>query len=142
MRRLPGVILVLSVLSCNADFGPSGRYEKWLKDGPKSYVMTVSRTCGNCPVEMMGPVRVSVRGSVVSRTYVSSSLPVPKGLDEIFPTVSELFYMIDLLKVDKRYRLSVQYDPDLEIPIAINIETFADGVDVEIGIYVTGFQTQ
>ena len=143
MRRAAGLILFLTVAACNAEFGPSGRYEKWLEDGPKSYVMTVRRTCGDCSEDMTGPVRVSVRGGVaVSRIYVSSGEAVPKGLDLFFPTVTDLFFMIDALKVDKRYKLDVEYDPELEIPVAIKIETFQNGADVEIGIYVTEFQTQ
>jgi hypothetical protein len=143
MRRLLGMVLFVSVASCNSDFGPSGRYEKWLKDGPKSYAMIISRTCTDCPAEMMGPVHVSVlERSGVVRTYVSSGERVPRGLELFFPTVNELFYMIDVMKVDKRYKLHVEYDPQLEIPIAIDIDSFANGVDAKVAIRVTEFHAQ
>jgi hypothetical protein len=49
---------------------------------------------------------------------------------------------IDVMKVDKRYKLHVEYDPQLEIPIAIDIDSFANGVDAKVGIRVTEFNAQ
>ena len=46
------------------------------------------------------------------------------------------------MKVDKRYKLHVEYDPQLEIPIAIDIDSFANGVDAKVGIRVTEFNAQ
>ena len=46
------------------------------------------------------------------------------------------------MKVDKRYKLHVEYDPQLEIPIAIDIDSFANGVDAKVAIRVTEFHAQ
>jgi hypothetical protein len=147
MRFLAGIILVLGLTACEGDFGPGEQLEqaqqKWMKNGPASYVVTVRRTCGECIPEMIGPVRVTVRdGTIASRIYVTSGESVPEGMAPLFPSVAELFLMVAELERQKVYKLGVEYDSELGIPIAISVDFHKDVVDDEMGIHVVEFQPQ
>src|SRR5215208_6749779 len=68
---------------------------RWAQAAPAAYQMTVSHGCF-CPVEVMRPVIVTVRdGQVESRRYAETGVEVDPRLATAFPTVDELFAVIE-----------------------------------------------
>ena len=144
MRSVISVILLLGVTACQETIGPDDQFReahrKWLEKGTKSYVMRIGRACGECIRETLGPVDITVRdGFVVSRTYVPSGEKVPGEMATLFPTVADLFAMVATLQSYKPYKLDVQYDQVMGIPIVIAVDYYKGAVDDEIGVYVTEF---
>ena len=89
---------------------------RWAARGPDSDAVTVSRSC-ECLPEMAGPVRVVVSGKVVqSRTYLPSGTPVSAQYAPDFPSVDELFAMIDAAIKRGDAKVTAEYDRTLGYP--------------------------
>jgi len=141
-RRTWLVGLATMLTACGGT-GPSDARERALDDaqarwealGPSSYVYAVMRQCF-CPIEFLGPARLTVEdGVVVSRIYVGSGDPVPPGYD--FPAVDGLFDVIRSALADDADEILATYDPDLGIPLEIWIDFERMAADEEIGWTVT-----
>jgi hypothetical protein len=98
--RLLWIAVALFTIGCGgSSTGPEQRLAaaraQWNVQGPDAYSMVVTKSC-ECLPGMTGPVRVTVRNGVVeSRRYVDSGLDVPAELAAGFPSVEEMFAMID-----------------------------------------------
>jgi len=145
MLRYKTLALLIFAAGCTSPIGPGEELaraqSKWLKGAPQSYVIKVGRIC-ECTPQMVGPVNVSVRGQLVTRTYATSGEAVPAGIDKFFPTVPDLFHMVAILRENKPYKLDVQYDSTLGIPIVISVDYSRETVDDEVAIYVMEFHEQ
>ena len=110
--------------------------ERWARFGPSSYVYGIERQCF-CGEPARGPVRVTVQdGVVVSRTYVSTSDPVPADLEDLFPPVPGLFDVLrDAFERDA-FSVEVTYDPQLGVPIDFFIDYAENVADEELGFEV------
>jgi Family of unknown function (DUF6174) len=130
---LVAMLVTLVIGGCKSTVtGPESELQfgraRWAMVGPASYSVVVSRSC-ECLEAAVGPVRVTVRNGVVqSRDYTRTGAPVATTRDDWFPTVEELFAVIDAAIRDGIQPLDVSYDPTLGYPTRVFIgETASDG---------------
>lgn len=110
---------------------------KWERTRPDSYVYAVRRSCF-CPIEYLGPVRVSVQGdSVVEREYVDSGDPVPSMFAGGFPSVDGLFDILEEAYGGNADDVRVTYDPVTGVPVEFFIDYLEMAADEELGMRVT-----
>jgi hypothetical protein len=115
----------LGLVACKSTTTPQGGLAtaraRWAARGPDSYAVTVTRSC-ECLPEASGSVRVTVKSKTVeSRIYTSSGAAVTAQYASAFPSVEELFAMIDEA-IRRGASVEVKYDPTLGYPTR-----FADG---------------
>lgn len=113
-------IAALGLVACKSTTTPQGGLAtaraRWAARGPDSYAVTVTRSC-ECMPEASGSVRVTVKSnSVESRVYTSSGAAVTAQYASVFPSVEELFVMIDEA-IRRGADIQVKYDPTLGYPI-------------------------
>lgn len=113
------LIVGFSLVACKSTTTPQGGLAnaraRWAARGPDSYAVTVTRSC-ECLPEASGSVRVTVRTKAVeSRVYTSSGAAVAAQYAPAFPSVEELFVMIDGA-IRRGADVQVKYDPVLGYP--------------------------
>ena len=142
VRITLGVALIAATACQNGTgpkWGASAAQARWNERRPVSYRYTVSRSC-ECAPESLGPVIVTVtNGAVQSRRYSSTGADVPQTYAESFPTIDELFEIIDEARRDRVAHLDVDYDPTWGFPTRISIDRDAGTVDDEILYTVSAF---
>ena len=114
------------VAACKASTTPQGglaaAHARWAARGPDSYAVTVTRAC-ECMPDASGSVRVTVRErNVESRVYTTTGAPVAAQYASAFPSVEELFAMIDAAIRRGSAGMQVTYDQTLGYPVR-----FAEG---------------
>lgn len=112
-------IVGLGLVACKSTTTPQGGLAaaraRWAARGPDSYAVTVTRSC-ECLPDASGPVRVTVRSKAVeSRVYTSSGAAVSTQYAPVFPSVEELFVMIDAA-IRRGASVQVKYEPTLGYP--------------------------
>jgi Family of unknown function (DUF6174) len=112
-------IVAFALGACKSTTTPQGGLAtaraRWAARGPDSYAVTVTRSC-ECMPEASGSVRVTVRSKTVeSRTYTSSGAAVAAQYASAFPSVEELFVMVDAA-IRRGADVQVKYDPTLGYP--------------------------
>jgi Family of unknown function (DUF6174) len=119
--------LFLSLGACRAvtpspESALTSARNKWTSLAPASYTIIATQLC-HCQAAASGPVIISVRNGVVeSRTYIESGAVVPSAYASSFPTVEELFAMIDEAQRFSSSSLIVaQYDPAYGYPIRFSV---------------------
>lgn len=96
--------------------GQNAAKARWATQGPSSYTMVVRRSCECLPLQS-GEVRVwSTGGVVTARRYVSGGSSVAEQYAKLFPSVEELFLMIDDAIARGTPDLRVRYDPVMGYP--------------------------
>ncbi|HWE42650.1 MAG TPA: DUF6174 domain-containing protein [Gemmatimonadaceae bacterium] len=123
-RSLPAslrlvAVVAFALIACKSTTTPQGGLAnaraRWAARGPDSYAVTVTRSC-ECMPEASGSVRVTVRSKTVeSRVYTSSGAAVAARYAPVFPSVEELFVMIDAA-IRRGASVQVQYDPTSGYP--------------------------
>lgn len=113
-------IAALAIGGCRTTSSPNeglaSARARWSAHGPASYDMVVSRSC-ECVPGTSGPVAISVRsGVVVSRTYPNDGA-VPPEYAAAFPTVPDLFDIIDAALRAGTKPIDVEYDPIFGYPV-------------------------
>lgn len=104
----------------------------WEALGLTDYEFDVHRQC-ECSADWVRPARVVVRGGrVVEATYADSGQPAAASMT--YPTIDELFDMIEEAIRLEAPGLWVSYDPRLEYPTDISINYQEQVVDDEISI--------
>jgi hypothetical protein len=104
---------------------------RWAQTAPEAYQITVSHSCF-CPVEVVRPVIVTVRdGQVESRRYAETGAEVDPRFATAFPTVDELFGVIEGAIARHAERVDAVYDPARGFPISVVIDGSADIADDE-----------
>jgi len=140
-HRVAAVAVALAFSACS-DLGPEkDAYQTnkalWESVGPRSYVYAVRRGCF-CPVEAIGPVRVTVVDGVPrTRIYVESGEAVDPLLGGSFPTVAGLFQIIGEAIELPAHQVDVTYDPVTGMPTDIYIDYSENTVDEETSFTVT-----
>ncbi len=148
MRRQPLMALALSIAVASAAgcgvLGPDEEQrseleraeDRWAAARPQAYRYAVRRLCF-CGPDAIGPVRVSVVGSVATdRFYVGSGEPVPGDLASLFPSVDGLFDILrDAIGRDA-HRIDVTYDPETGVPTDLRIDYRENVADEELGFTV------
>ncbi len=95
--------------------------DRWVAGRPTRYAYTLERVC-DCPSDQSGPVRVEVDGaSVASRVYLSGAT-VPEALVSLFPSVDQLFTLIDDAIAAGAWEVRVSYDPGSGVPLNVRID--------------------
>ena len=95
---------------------------RWAQTAPAAYQITVGLRCF-CPVEVTRPVVVTVRnGQVESRRYAETGVEVDSRLATAFPTVDELFAVIEGAIARHAERVDAVYDPVRGFPISVAID--------------------
>jgi hypothetical protein len=122
MRRLfaGAMLAAIAIAGCREATSPgeslASARARWSVRGPASYDMVVSPSC-ECVPGTSGPVTVSVRNGVaISRTYANDA-PVPAEYAGAFPTVPELFDIIDAALRAGTRPIDVDYDARYGYPI-------------------------
>lgn len=119
MRHLPVFLIALSLAAAgcttSTPTGPraalAAARSQWAQHAPPSYSMVVSPSC-ECLPGTSAPALVTVRGGVVeSRRYVATGADVSPQYAPLFPTVPEMFAMIDDAMQKGVQPISVQYAP-------------------------------
>jgi len=120
------MLFVVVAAACQSatkpETGLASARARWAARGPDSYAVTVTHLC-ECLPEVSGPVRVTVRNKTVeSRVYTSSGTAVAAQYASAFPSVEELFALIDGALRRGDSNVEAQYHPTLGYPTR-----FADG---------------
>ena len=144
--RLARVTLAVALIvstacqdSTGIGWGASAAQARWNERRPASYRYTVSRSC-ECMAETTAPVIVTItNGAVASRRYVSTGADVAPAYAALYPTIDELFAIIDEARRDHVASLDVTYDPTWGFPTHVSIDRNASMVDDEILYVVSAF---
>jgi hypothetical protein len=111
----------------------------WLARKPASYDLTIEPRCF-CGFETTGPVVVAVRNGVVqSRTYVQTGGSVSARSASLYPTVDELYTIIENAVSNMADRLEVQYQTTWYYPAMVAIDPHFNVADDEMFFTVTAF---
>jgi hypothetical protein len=81
---------------------------------------------------MTGPVIVIVDGGTVTRRYVANNAVVSSTFAELFPTIDELFDIIEDARRRDAASLAVDYDPTYGFPTRVSIDYHREMADDEI----------
>ena len=115
---------------------------RWGRADLDAYAFTLQRGCF-CPMELIGPVRIVVRGdSVVSRTYSTDGTPVPAQWAPYFGTMEDVFEVIDDALERSADDLHVSYHRTLGYLVEADIDYIENAVDDELSLAVTDFTIQ
>jgi hypothetical protein len=129
-RRLRAVLPLLMMLvsaSCGdgSVTGPSTLIEakqRWAQTAPAAYQITVSRACF-CAVDVNRPVIVTVRdGQVESRRYADNGADVDPRIASAYPTVDELFAIIESAIARQAAQVDVTYDAARGFPVTVALD--------------------
>jgi hypothetical protein len=104
--------------------------------------MTIQPRCF-CGFETSGPVVVSVRNGVVtSRRYVLSGADVSAGYTSAYPSVDELYVILEEAVARGADRLEVFYEPTYAYPASVAIDYEIDTADDERFYTIGSFTVQ
>ena len=89
----------------------------------------------------MRPVVIRVQnGQVASVRYADTGLTPPAVSGASYPTIDGLFAVIENATRAPAADIQAHFDPDFGFPQSIYIDYYANAVDDELGLYVTGFR--
>jgi hypothetical protein len=117
--------------------------ESWWKEHkPASYDITIQPRCF-CGFETSGPVVVSVRNGVVaSRRYVQTGANVSPAYTSAYPSVDELYVILEDAVARRADRLEVFYEPTYAYPASVAIDYEINMADDEIFYTISSFTVQ
>ena len=123
------LVLLLLTAACRDSTSPEESFNaaraKWTRVGPVSYAMTIHFSCSECGIDnrLTGPVIIAVRnGRIESKTYAGSQLAVVSPYYAGFPSIEELFTVIDMsIRRDSPH--IAEYDPAMGYPLRVETET-------------------
>lgn len=128
----------LSVEATSAAYGH--HRAAWEAAGVRDYRYLFQRRC-ECPPEMTAPVEIEVRGGAVEAVMLSQSgAPVSPELLPAFPTVDDLFDLIDEALRRDADLLEVTYDSPLGYPTSLRIDYRREVADDEVDIEAWGLR--
>jgi hypothetical protein len=94
----------------------------WENQHVASYVARFQQTC-SCPAVITQPVRMEVEGSTVTSVAdTATGTPIDTTLWVYFPTVSQLFDIIDVEIRYQPHRLEVAFHAELGYPTSVVID--------------------
>lgn len=146
---LAGVPLALAVQGCTLEvLGPSPDRDDlreaqalWERQGVSSYRYTVRRSCFCGGPEVLGPVRVEVRGGqTVSVTHLVSGTAVRAGAFDGLDTVEDLFAAVRAALDSDPDELTARYDPVRGHPVRLYADYDVRVADEENGFTVEDFE--
>jgi hypothetical protein len=133
--------LPLGIGACKDVTGPeetlSAARALWSQNAPSNYTMTMQVSC-ECTSELTGPIVTTVRNGVVeSRRYVSSGAVVESRYDDWFPTVDQLFGMVERAIRENWSPRDAQYDSKVGYPTRVEIPGIAQSQVYSVTILKT-----
>lgn len=113
---------------------------RWEALGLTNYEYTIRRSCF-CPVENIGPFRVTVRNGVSTVTTRAAKTRHGGHSDpnHDISSVDVLFQTIESALSTNTAHTTVTYDPERGIPTSIAIDPIPTAVDDEFGYTLTEF---
>lgn len=104
----------------------------WTQTAPAAYEVTIRHDCF-CPREVTRPARLTVRnGQVESRRYLDTGTDVDPRYASSFPTIDELFAIIENANARGVDRLDATYDAVYGFPVSIAIDYSFAWADDEV----------
>ena len=114
---------------------------KWNGKNPHNYSFTYRAVCF-CASFATDSVRVEVRADTVATlTYIASGEPVPAERRFIFPTVNDLFDVLEDAFVRRASEITATYDATYGFPKDVGIDYSFQIADEEYGWVVSNFTT-
>lgn len=111
---------------------------RWERLRPAGYSYILARSC-ECLPETMGPVRIEVRGDVVtSRTHVPSGAAVDARWADVFPSIDGLFATLERAAAQGQ-SVEATYDGVYGYPRAVAIDREHWAVDGGARLTVSDF---
>ncbi len=105
---------------------------RWTATGPSSYEYHYRRLCF-CPVDAVREVALIVSDdAVISGVYIDDGTAVPQADLADFPSVEELFDIIQSAIDSRADSIIVEYDPSLGFPTRIALDFASGASDDEI----------
>ena len=133
IRLATFALLALNASGCKSSItGPRGELDearaRWSMSAPAAYSVVVSRSC-ECLPAAAGPVLVTVRNGVAqSRRYTQTGESLTSTQSTWFPTVEELFTIIDAAIHEGIQPIDITYDATFGYPTRVFLgDTSADG---------------
>ena len=112
---------------------------RWIARAPDAYEVTVHRGCF-CPESITNAVIVRVRGGVVeSRRYAATGADVPANFAQAFPSVDEMFGIIDDARAQDADQIDATYDAAYGFPAQVFIDYSFGWADDESWFGFTDF---
>lgn len=112
--------------------------EQWNSEGPSSYDMVLRRQTISATPDLS--VLITVRnGTVTSRTYDGTAIPVEPGSVVYYPDVPGLFQFVRSAMDADPFLLSTEYDEAYGYPSSINLDMYAGRTDDNVIYTVTSF---
>lgn len=147
MRRPVRTLVAAALLalgSCDSVTGPELELARqrltWERSEPVAYVFEMQRYCF-CTPESTAAVVVEVQdGSVFRRVYRDSGEEVGGGPQELFPSLSGVFDLLEEMMRRKPHRLDIEYDPERGFPVSIEYDGDAGIADDELSISIRAFR--
>ena len=113
---------------------------RWNAQRISDYVYTLQILCF-CGEEMTTPVAVRVTGgTVASRTYQGTGVPVDPAIADRFPTIDSLFGVVRYA-YQTAASVNVTYDPTYGFPTLLQVAWIANAVDDENTYTARDFRT-
>lgn len=104
----------------------------WIAVGLDSYEYRYRRLCF-CPVDAVREVTLRVQDNVVTAgTYIDDGTPVPSSDLSDYPTVDELFDIVQSAIDSGADTVTVEYDSNLGFPTRIALDFSTGSTDDEI----------
>lgn len=131
----PALLMTVALSACgivSSGEGPDGldaALERWERNGLASYTWRVDRSC-YCGAFGEAEIRV-LDGEKVSVIRPGTGEPVPPAEARWFPTVDELFEVVEEARRDA-HALEVEYDQETGAPLLVDIDWIGDAIDDEI----------
>jgi hypothetical protein len=104
---------------------------RWRGAGISDYTYEVRKLCF-CPVEVVGPFSITVRGGAVSSVVYLPTGAAVVPMPDRHPTVEGLFGVVEATLERNPDRLAIEYDPALGYPRRIDVDTIVQAVDDEV----------
>jgi hypothetical protein len=141
--RAVAAMMIVTFAGCDSSTGPGEELfraqVRWSAHAPSSYSVTIQKGCF-CPVGAIGPVIVTVtNGTVTSRVYAATGMPVPAQFASAFPDVPGLFSAIERGMQEKYFQIDADFDPTFGFPTRIIADVNQGTADDEFDFSVTNF---
>lgn len=150
LRRLPLALSTLAVVigaACSetlgvTEVGLESHRATWEAAGVSAYLYEYRRQC-ECGPQSLRPARIEIQAGFVTRvTFLDNGETLENPPDEAFPTIEDLFDLIDEAVQMNAASLVVTYDPTLAYPTLISVDYRRDIADDELTIRASNLVAQ
>ena len=150
LRRLPLTLCGLAALvgtACSETLGVTAaglesHRARWEAAGVSAYLYEYRRQC-ECGPQSLRSVRIEVQaGSVARVTFLDNGETLASPPAEAFPTIEDLFDLVDEAVQMNAASLVVTYDPTLGYPTLISVDYRRDIADDEFTVRASNLVKQ